>query len=98
MHGLVVFLTSLLNSIFGAPLGALLQAIGIHPAHPTAPINAVFTLEFVTALLLVAFFLAVRFTLDVERPNPLQQIAEMTNDFVVSQADAIIGRGYEPHI
>jgi len=98
MHGLVVFLTSLLNSIFGAPLSALLQMIGIHPANPSAPITGTFTLEFVTALLLVAFFLAVRFTLNVERPNPIQQVAEMLNDFADSQGEAIIGHGYEPHI
>src|SRR5271170_7433169 len=98
MHGLVVFLTGLLNLLFGAPLSALLQVIGIHPANPAAPITGTFTLEFVTALLLVAFFLAVRFTLNVERPNPLQQVAEMINDFVDSQGDAIIGHGYEPHI
>ena len=98
MHGLVVFLTNLLNSIFGAPVSAVQRAIGFHPANPSAPISSPFTLELVTALFLLAFFLVVRFTLNVERPGFLQHIAEMINDFVDSQGEAIIGHGYEPHI
>jgi F-type H+-transporting ATPase subunit a len=40
----------------------------------------------------------VRVTLSVEKPGTPQQIAEMINDFVGSQGEAIIGHGHEPHV
>jgi F-type H+-transporting ATPase subunit a len=98
MHALVETYTHLLNAIFGAPLTAFLNAIGIHPAHPAAPIGSDLALELFTAFGLVLFFLVVRLSLNVERPGSAQQLAEMINDFVVSQGEAIIGHGYEPHV
>jgi F-type H+-transporting ATPase subunit a len=98
MHFLVEFVTHLLNSAFGAPLSSLLSAIGVHPANPAAPISSNLTLELIGALILLAFFVAARLSLDVERPGPVQHIAEMINDFVVTQGDAIIGHGHEPHV
>ena len=44
---------------------------------------------------LIAFFCMVRLTLSVEKPNPAQQIAEMVNEFTGSQAEQVIGHGYE---
>ena len=44
------------------------------------------------------FFIVVRLSLNVERPNPGQSIAEMLMEFTSSQGDAIIGHGYEPHL
>jgi len=38
---------------------------------------------------------AVRLTLQVEKPSTVQHLAEMVNEFVSGQADAIIGHGYE---
>lgn len=98
MHALVAALTNLLNALFGAPLTALLQRIGIHPAHPGAPISGDLALEIFTAGVLVLFFIFVRLTLNVERPATPQQLAEMINDFVCSQGEAIMGHGYEPHL
>jgi F-type H+-transporting ATPase subunit a len=98
MHALVVWLTNFLNAIFGAPVTALLTKIGIHPADPAAPISDILATEIVVALFLLLFFIVVRLTLNVERPGPVQQIAEMLNEFVGSQGDAIIGHGYEPHV
>jgi F-type H+-transporting ATPase subunit a len=98
MHGLFESITHILNAIFGGPLTSLLNAIGIHPAHPGAPIGEDLTLELITLAGLVLFFIVVRMRLDVERPGPLQHIAEMMNDFVVSQGEAIIGHGHEPHV
>jgi len=47
---------------------------------------------------LLAYFVAVRLTLSVERPAPPQHFAEMTHEFVTEQAEAIIGHGYEPFL
>src|SRR5271170_5224769 len=98
MHAFIHSITQLLNSLFGGPLTALMTAIGIHPANPGSPIADVLTLELIIAFFLLAFFVTVRLTLGVERPNPVQHIAEMINEFVGSQGDAIIGHGYEPHL
>ena len=88
-------LTRLLNSLFAGPVDGLLNMVGVHPRHPAAPINDAFALELLIAALLFAFFLAVRLTLSVEKPAPVQQFAEMIHEFVGGQADQIIGHGYE---
>jgi len=87
--------THFLNHLFGGPLTALLQTMGIHLPHPGAPITDGFALELLVALGLVAFFLLVRLTLSVEKPNPAQQIAEMIHEFTGSNGEQIIGHGYE---
>jgi F-type H+-transporting ATPase subunit a len=88
-------LTRLLNHLFAGPVDGLLNMVGVHPAHPATPINDAFALELLIAALLLAFFVAVRLTLSVEKPAPVQQFAEMIHEFVGGQADQIIGHGYE---
>jgi len=88
-------ITRLLNALFGPAAAALMNLVGVHPADPTAPINNTFALEFLVAAILILFFLIVRFTLSVEKPNPTQQIAEMIHEFTGGQADQIIGHGYQ---
>jgi F-type H+-transporting ATPase subunit a len=74
---------------------ALLNLVGVHPADPARPINDTYALEVLVAACLVVFFLIVRFTLSVEKPNPAQQIAEMIHEFTGSNASQIIGHNYE---
>jgi len=88
-------LTRLLNQLFGGPVTSLLNAIGVHPANPAAPINNAFALELLVTVLLLAFFLMVRSTLSVDKPGTVQQFAEMIHEFTGGQADQIIGHGYE---
>ncbi len=88
-------ITRLLNHLFGPAVVSVMNMLGIHPAHPAAPIDNAFALELSVAAGLVLFFLIVRFTLSVEKPNPAQQIAEMIHEFTGSNADQIIGHGYE---
>ena len=88
-------LTRVLNDIFAGPVDGLLNMVGVHPRHPAAPITDAFALELLIAALLLAFFVAVRLTLSVEKPKPAQQFAEMIHEFVGGQADQIIGHGYE---
>jgi F-type H+-transporting ATPase subunit a len=88
-------ITNLLNHIFGPLVLSVLSLVGVHPAHPDAPIHDSFALELAVAAGLVLFFLIVRFTLSVEKPNPAQQIAELINEFTGSTADQIIGHGYQ---
>ena len=88
-------LTRLLNQLFGGPVTALLNAVGVHPADAAAPISNAFALELLVAVILVAFFIVVRATLSVEKPSTVQQVAEMIHEFTGGQADQIIGHGYE---
>ncbi len=88
-------LTRLLNHLFAAPVAALMGMLGVHPANPAAPIDNTFALELAITCGLIAFFLLVRLTLSVEKPNPAQQIAEMIHEFTGSQAESVIGHGYE---
>ena len=74
------------------------QSIGILPAEAAQKalkVNQAFGLELLVAAGLIVFFVIVRLTLDVEKPNPAQQIAEMIHEFTGAQADQIIGHGYE---
>ena len=87
--------TKLLNSLFAGPVDALLQAVGVHPANPAAPIDNTFALELGVVLCFIAFFALVRASLSVERPGTPQQLAEMIHELVGGQAESIIGHGYE---
>jgi F-type H+-transporting ATPase subunit a len=90
-----LLITRLLNAAFGHPLAALFASLHIHAANPSAPIDNTFALELAVALFLLLFFLAVRATLNVEKPGAVQQIAEMYHEFVDGQAEQIIGHGNE---
>ena len=46
-------------------------------------------------VVLVAFFVLVRVSLNVERPGPVQHLAESLQEFTSEQAEQIIGHGYE---
>lgn len=89
------WITRLLNYLFGGPVDALLNAVGVHPANPAAPISDTFGLEFLVVSLLVLFFLVVRMTLSVENPGAMQQVAEMIHEFTGDNASQIIGHGYQ---
>ncbi len=88
-------ITRLLNGLFGPVVASVLQLVGFHPAHPTAPIDDTFALELLVTCGLILFFLIVRVTLSVENPNPAQQLAEMIHEFTGNQAESVIGHGYE---
>ncbi|HEY1804333.1 MAG TPA: F0F1 ATP synthase subunit A [Terracidiphilus sp.] len=74
------------------------QAIGMSPtdaANKAASVNSMLSLEVLVAGLLILFFLVVRFTLSVERPNPAQQLAEMIHEGVGDLGEQVIGHGHE---
>ena len=83
--------TALLNHLFASPVNALLNALGIHPAHPTAPIPDHFAMQLLVALILLVFFLAVRASLSVEKPGTLQHIMESIYNMMDAQSEEIIG-------
>jgi F-type H+-transporting ATPase subunit a len=90
-----LLLTRFLNEHFAAPVTAFLNALHVHPASPQAPITNAFAMELLVFAMLLAYFIAVRLTLSVEKPAAVQHLAEMTNEFVSEQGESIIGHGYE---
>jgi len=90
--------TRFLNAHFAAPVNALLSAFHVQPATPSAPINDTFAMELLVFFGLLVYFVAVRLTLDVERPAPVQHLAEAIHGFVCEQGESIIGHGYERYI
>lgn len=85
--------TALLNHLFSGPVTALLSALGIHPAHPAAPIPDHVAMEFLVFLVLIVFFVAVRTRLSVEKPGTLQHIMELVYNYMDAQSEEIIGHG-----
>ena len=87
-------LTRFLNHLFGGLVASVMHAVGVS-ATPATAINDTSALEMLVVAGLIAFFVVVRLTLSVEKPNPAQQIAEMIHEFTGGQAEQVIGHGYE---
>jgi F-type H+-transporting ATPase subunit a len=86
--------TKLLNHLLAGPVDSILNAIGVHPANPAAPIDDTFALELLVVLGFIAFFAVVRMSLSVEKPGATQHVAELLDEFIGGQANSIIGHSY----
>jgi F-type H+-transporting ATPase subunit a len=87
--------TRFLNAHFAQPVDSLLAAFHIQPKYPEAPITNAFSMELLVFCVLILYFIAVRISLNVEKPKPIQHLAEAINSFVSDQGESIIGHGYE---
>ena len=90
--------TEFLNYLFGAPVLALLNALGIRPKNPAAPITNAVAMEILVVLLLTVFFVLVRLRLSVERPGGLQHTMEAIYGFVNNLAHETIGHQSEKFV
>ena len=84
-----------MNHFLAGPVDQLLALLHITPRFPEAPIPNSVAMELLVFLILLGYFIAVRVSLSVENPGPVQHLAEMTDEFVSGQAEQIIGHGYE---
>src|SRR6202167_2809534 len=91
-------MTATLNKYFGNLATQVLHAVHVQPYNSQAPITETFAMELLVLGILLIFFLLVRFSLSVENPGPIQQIAEMLHCFVSGQADSIIGPGAQRYV
>jgi F-type H+-transporting ATPase subunit a len=91
-------ITDTLNKYFGNLATQVLHAVHVQPYNPQAPITETFAMEILVLGLLVIFFVLVRLSLNVEKPGPIQQIAEMLHGFVSDQADSIIGHRAQRYV
>ena len=87
--------TRFLNTHFAGSVDSLLRAVHVEPKFPQAPISNSFAMELLVFLLLLAYFIVIRVSLNVERPGGVQHLAEMTHEFVNDQGEQIIGHGHE---
>ena len=87
--------TRLLNHALAPQANWLLGLFHVTPAYAAAPITNAVAMEFLVFVVLLLYFIAVRLSLSVEKPNGLQHLAEMLNGGVQEQSEAIIGHGYE---
>jgi F-type H+-transporting ATPase subunit a len=90
--------TRFLNAHFAGPVDALLRAVHVHPMYPEAPISNAVAMEVIVVALLLVYFVAVRASLSVDRPNGVAHSAEMVHEFVSGQAESIVGHGYEKFV
>ena len=86
-------LTRFLNHLFGGLFATILNAVGIQ-AKPESAINDAFALQLAVVVFLIAFFVVVRMSLSVEKPGPVQHIAELIHEAIGGQAEQVIGHGY----
>jgi F-type H+-transporting ATPase subunit a len=87
--------TRFLNHAFAPQVNWLLGLFHVTPAYANAPITNAVSMEFLVFMVLLLYFIAVRLSLSVEKPNGVQHLAEITNEFVSEQSEQIIGHGYE---
>ena len=87
--------TKFLNIHFAGAADALLRVVHVTPADAAAPITNAVSMELLVFLVLVAWFVLIRVTLNVERPSAVQHLAEEVHEFVSQQGESIIGHGYE---
>jgi F-type H+-transporting ATPase subunit a len=91
-------ITATVNKCLGNLATQVLHAVHVQPYNPQAPITPTLAMEFLVLGLLLVFFLLVRFSLNVENPGSIQQVAEMVHGFVSDQADSIIGTGSQRYV
>ena len=94
-------MTHILDQLFGGIEASAFQSIvglsASEAAEKAAGVNSALALELLVVCGTIAFFLLVRLTLSVEKPNPAQQVAEMIGEFTGGLGEQIIGHGYEKY-
>ena len=90
--------TQFLNHVFGGVVLSALNALGIHPKHPAAPIPNAAAMEIMVFVLLTIFFLLVRMRLSVDDPGSLQHVMEGIEGFVDDLGKEIIGPHYHKYV
>ena len=90
-----LWVTALLNKYFAGLVNAIFGVFHFHSNHPEAPITNYVAMELVVFVLLVLVFLAVRLSISVEHPNPLQIVFENIYGMIDQQGQEVIGHGHE---
>lgn len=95
-----MWVTAMLNRIWGGPTNSLLKAVGYRVEDPAHPWADWLTTEILVVLILVALVAILRRSLSIEKPGVMQHTAEMIYGFVGGETnDAIEHHGgrYVPY-
>ena len=86
-----IWVTIVVNRLFGKTAAALLAALHIQPSSPSYPIPNSVSMEIFVFILAVVFFLWLRGRISVDRPGAAQQVMEnlLTNKMGVGILDLI---------
>ena len=90
--------THLLNRTLAGPVDALLNAVGVHPTNPEAPISNAFAMQLVVVIVLFLLFFLVRSRLSVESPGGLQHTFEGLEAWIAGESSQIIGHHNAPYV
>jgi F-type H+-transporting ATPase subunit a len=98
-----IWVTVILNRLFGKPVLALLAALHIQPSNPDYPIPNHVAMELLVFLLAAIFFLWLKRRISADRPGGTQQCMEMllTNPMSVGVQDLLkesVGHGWEKYV
>ena len=98
-----IWVTVVVNRLFGKLALALLAALHIQPSDPEYPIPTHVSMEILVLVLSVVFFLWLRSRISVDRPGATQQCMEMllTNPMNVGVHDLLeesVGHGWEKYV
>jgi len=99
----VLWITALVNWLFGKPAAMLLSALHIKPENPEYPIPNHVAMELLVFAVAIVFFLWLKRRLSVDRPGATQQCMEMilTNPLDLGVRDLLennIGHGAERYL
>jgi F-type H+-transporting ATPase subunit a len=89
--------THLLNKALAGPVDAILNAVGVHPEHPQAPISNSVAMQVLVVLVMLLLFVLVRSRLSADNPGGLQHVFEGLHGFIQGQSNEIIGHHSEPY-
>jgi F-type H+-transporting ATPase subunit a len=89
--------TALLNKLLGGPVTAMLTALGIHVAHPQAPIANYVAMQIFVFLVAILLFILLRASLSVDEPGFIQYLFEGIHGFIGNQGREIIGHRHKSY-
>ncbi|MGH9713303.1 MAG: F0F1 ATP synthase subunit A [Candidatus Acidiferrales bacterium] len=98
-----IWVTVLVNRLFGKLAASLLAALHIHPSNPEYPIPNHVAMEMLVFVLAAIFFLWLRQRISVDRPGATQQCMEtvLTNSMGVGVRDLLednVGHGGQKYL
>jgi F-type H+-transporting ATPase subunit a len=88
--------TELLNYVTAPVVTPAMEAVGLHPHDPAAPISNSVAMQVLVTLILIGLFILLRARLSADNPGGLQHTFEGMLGFIQKQSRDIIGHGWEP--
>src|SRR5512146_1951094 len=89
--------TALLNKLLAAPVTAMLLALGVHVAHPQAPIADYVAMQIFVFLFALLLFIILRVSLSVDNPGFVQHMFEGIHSFIGNTGREIIGHHHKKY-